>query len=140
MFYNQFCTCNLFIHNFIIFASNDTLSLASQLNFHRLETCKREIMWRSHWALCLPQLLLYQLPFMGVIILFTIIAFQSVIIYLTCLIPIRLVSREIITEMQKKTENVLPSSIVLWNPVVIWLVNDKLYILSTNRKQTSLIK
>lgn len=89
--------CNLFIHNFII--SNDAFSLASQLNFHRLETCKREIMWLSHRALCSPQLLLYLPPFMGVIILFTIIAFQSAIIYLTCLILIRLVSREIITEM-----------------------------------------
>lgn len=101
LFYNQFCMFNLFIH-FIIFASNDTLSLASQLNFRRLETCKREIMWLSHWALCSPQLLLYQPPFMGVIILFTIIAFRSVIIYLTCLIPIRLVSREIITEKTAK--------------------------------------
>jgi len=41
---------------------------------------------------------------MGVIILFTIIAFQSVIIYLTCLILIRLLSREIITEMQKSSK------------------------------------
>lgn len=86
-------------------------------------------MWLSHTALCSPQLLLYLSPFMAVIILFTIIAFQSVIIYLTCLILIRLVSREIIAEKQQKMEKMLYNP-ALRDPILIQQVNDDEFIRS----------